>query len=78
MSNSWTIGPRGAGSAAAGSTAFARCGGYEKALDFTRPGHRIVRLTVLRSFFLLHRSIGAYRRGRLFDGHILVEQDTLK
>ena len=32
-SNFWTTGSRRAAPAAAGSHAFARCGGYEKALD---------------------------------------------
>ena len=32
MSNSRTTGPRGAGYVAAGSAAFARCGGYEEKL----------------------------------------------
>ena len=34
----------------------ARCGGFEKALDFTRAGYRIVQSTLLLSFFLQHRT----------------------
>ena len=34
----------------------ARCGGFEKALDFTRAGYRIVQTTLLLSFFLQHRT----------------------
>ena len=44
---------------------FARCGGYKKAPDFTRAGHRIVQSTILHSFFAASE---AYMRGRLSDG----------
>ena len=46
-----TTDPRGAASAATVSAAFARCGGYEKALNLTRAGQRIVQSTFLRSVF---------------------------
>ena len=51
----------------------ARCGGFEKALDFTRGGYRIVQSTLLLSFFA---APDQYRRGRLSDGYIAVEQDS--
>ena len=37
-------------SIAPGSFVFARCGGYKKAQDFTRAGHRMVQSTLLLSF----------------------------
>ena len=43
------------GSAAAGSAAFARCAGYDKALEITLAGHRIVQSTLLLSYFLQHQ-----------------------
>ena len=54
-------------SIALGSFVFARCGGYEEALDFTRADHRIVQSTILISFFAAPE---AYTRGRLSDGYI--------
>ena len=47
--------PRGAGSVAAGSAAFARCCGNENSVDLTRAGHRIVQSMLRPSFFLKHR-----------------------
>ena len=54
-------------SIALGSFVFARCGGYEEALDFTRADHRIVQSTILISFFAAPE---AHTRGRLSDGYI--------
>ena len=42
---------RGAGSVAAASAAFARCGGNDNSVDFTRAGHRIVQSMLRLSFF---------------------------
>ena len=36
---------------AIGNVFFARCGGYKKAQELTRAGHRIVQSTLLLSFF---------------------------
>ncbi len=52
----------------------ARCGGFEKALDFTRAGYRIVQSTLLLSFFF--EAPDQYRLGHLSDGYIAVEQDS--
>ena len=50
---------RGAGSVAAGSAAFARCGGNDNSVDFTRAGHRIVQSMLRLSFFKHLRHTGA-------------------
>ena len=63
--------PRGAGSVAAGSAAFARCCGNENSVDFTRAGHRIVQSMFRPSFFF--EAPEAYRRERLSDGHIAIK-----
>ena len=69
-SNSWTTDPHGAGPAA-----FARCGGYEKALDFTRAGHRIVQSMLLLSLFC--STEGIHARTFLWRTHRNeIEQDT--
>ena len=52
------------------SFVFARCGGYEKALDFTRAGHRIVQSALLPSF--LFAAPEAYRCGRLSEGYAYI------
>ena len=59
---------------ALGSFVFARCGGYKKAQDFTRAGHRIVQSTLLHSFFAAPE---AYKRTFIRRiHHNEVEQDT--
>ena len=55
---------------ALGSFVFARLGGYEKALDFTRAGHRIVHSTLRPSFFSAPE---AYRRGGKSGGYIAMK-----
>ena len=49
---------------------FARCGGFEKALDFTLAGYRIAQSTLLLSFFFAAPE--AYRRGRLSDRYAYI------
>ena len=60
-------------SIAPGSFVFARCGGYKKAQDITRAGHRMVQSTLLLSFVLHHRRHRPYKRGRLSDGYITMK-----
>ena len=60
---------------ALGSFVFARCGGYKKAQDFTRAGHRMVQSTLLLSFFCITGVIQARTFIRRIH-HNEVEQDT--
>ena len=50
-----------------GPYAYARCGGFEKALDFTGAGHGIVKSTLLLSFDCSTEGMWAYRRGSLWS-----------
>ena len=54
------------------SFVFARCSGFEKALDFTGAGQGIVQSTLPLSFDCSTEGI-CYRRGRLSDGFIVMK-----